>query len=67
MKPVRALCWLIGHRWRVLVVDMQRAAVRGHLHTLAGCAALCHRCGAEWNDLPGHEDRRALPPAARSL
>lgn len=53
----RALCGIFGHRWRVLIVDGQRAAVRGHLHPLAGCAAICRRCGKRWNDLPARTIR----------
>jgi hypothetical protein len=60
----RAWCWLAGHRWRVLA-ESYRASLLGHLHTLAGCAAICERCGLEWDDLPDATERRHVMPTAK--
>jgi hypothetical protein len=46
----RLLCWLLGHRWHVVFVSDGKAAALCHLHTLAGCAAACDRCGELWDD-----------------
>lgn len=70
----RLVCWLRGHRWDILAVNVRKNVNLFHLHHLAGCKAMCRRCGADWDDLwsPWFGDevvypsRRALPlPEAR--
>ncbi len=43
------LGWL-GHRWRILRENPSRTAALVHLHPLAGCDAVCERCGTHWLD-----------------
>lgn len=49
-------CWLRGHRWLVLAEDWT-ASSRVHLQSLAGCAAICERCGDTWDDMAGWDLR----------
>ena len=63
MKWTRLVCRLTGHRWRVLACDDRVAACRGHLHSLAGCFALCTRCHAVWDDFHGCPHVAAIPEA----
>jgi hypothetical protein len=57
----RAMCWLIGlspfrrqwlsgHAWRITRTNAARHDMMQHLHWIAGCDAVCMRCGAVWED-----------------
>lgn len=41
-------CWLFGHDRRV-THECHRTHL-AHLHPLAGCRAVCERCGDVWED-----------------
>lgn len=55
---MRLLCWLlavvtlggVGHRWLVTTVNVRKSISLAHLHPMAGCNAVCVRCGAVWLD-----------------
>jgi hypothetical protein len=49
-------CWFLSHDWEILSISHSKNVALMHLHTLAGCAAVCKRCGKEWNDLPTDRD-----------
>lgn len=43
-------CVLVGHRWRTLRVNAERASMLMHLHPEAGRREVCERCGERWDD-----------------
>lgn len=45
------VCLILGHRWEIVLVNWPKHTGLLHLHPLAGCWAICHRCTEEWNDL----------------
>lgn len=49
----RLVCWLRGHRWRV-VREAPCAPWLMHLHPYAACDADCLRCGAELREAELH-------------
>jgi len=49
----RPVCWLIGHRWKVLRTNLTKLAGLVHLSTMAGQDADCERCGERWRDFYG--------------
>lgn len=46
----RVLCWLRGHKWRVVRTNERKHINLIHLHTMAGMDADCLRCGEQWRD-----------------
>ncbi len=52
MTAYSLFCLVLGHRWHVSAWS-QRTLTLGHLHPLAGCRAVCGRCGRVWDDIPG--------------
>jgi len=48
----RFLCWVFGHRWRVVCRDVWRHMALVHAFTRAGEECVCERCGR-------HEDDRS--------
>jgi len=71
----RIVCWLRGHDWDIVTVNVRKNINLWHLHPMAGCQAFCRRCGSEWDDLWSpyfdddllvHPSRVTMPlPAAR--
>lgn len=47
---IRPLCWLIGHRWVEIRVNVSKAVALAAFHRWAGSDCDCTRCGATWRD-----------------
>lgn len=62
----RIVCWLRGHRWRVLGGDFARNERLFWIHPYIGLTCICERCGKSWDDAGpglGFTERTNLPRA----
>lgn len=46
----RLLCLALGHDWFVTRMNLRKHGNLAHLHTVAGCDAVCTRCWTPWYD-----------------
>jgi len=46
----RFVCLFLRHDWHITRIDIERHAALVHLNDLAGCNAVCRRCGFTWLD-----------------
>lgn len=66
MIPSRIVCWLLGHRWNWLAVNMRKNINLAHLSRMAGVKADCTRCGVVYDDTFGF-DGDVITPCRQDL
>jgi hypothetical protein len=50
----RFMCFVFGHDWFIIRVNLPRTVGLIHLQGMAGHDADCRRCGCRWRDFNGH-------------